>query len=834
MNHDIILEALREHAPRSMHLAEVCVVIGVPKQERDHVRDTLMDLVSDGIVDEMPGNRFRLRKKARRPAHHSPHGPAPSGTVDGRLTMHPSGFGFVAAEDGGPDIFIPPPSVRGALHGDRVRVYARRSPKGREGEVADVLERGARIVGGVLRRAGGNTWIDPDDIRMRGPIPVIGEPPQLARTGYQVVAEIIEYPRFPDEVPEVRVIQVLGAPGITEVEVAKLKLREGVVEEFPDQVLDEATQVPEKVLPKERKEREDLRGLDLVTIDPSDARDHDDALFCERLEDGGFRVLIAIADVAHYVREGTAIDVEAFRRGNSIYLPDRAIPMLPPELSSHMASLVPKRDRLTMAVEVDLGPQGAIRHHRFIEGVMRSKARLTYEGVARALGLTDEGPVEREAEERIDMIRGLYDLSVILRRRRMRRGALDFDLPEGRVKLDPETEEPIDIVRSKKDPGVRKAYSLVEEMMLLANEVVGASLEKLGVPAVYRIHPKPAEHKIEAFVKLANALGFDLDLESATDPRLLSKFLKKVKKLPISDPLNTLLLRAMNQASYDVKNIGHFGLGASVYLHFTSPIRRYADLSVHRILKRVIHEQEIDKGQVTQKLRLVCSETSRLERKAMDLERDVVNLYRAVFMQDRVGDTFKATITGIAPHGMYVSFDEPFVDAKVPIERLDDAFEPDSLGIRLFGHHTGRMYELGDRIEVRLEEASIERRELVAIPISGAKLEEDANLPVVDTHEDREQRMAQKLEEDAQREMRRRRREDGGRRAPKRRQEEDGPRDESASPRRARKGGRDTNQDDRRKQKEGRRADRKAKGKGPSKPKAGGKGKSAPKGRKKR
>ena len=714
---DAVLAAVKDKAPRGVHVAEVCATINVPKQDRDRVLDVLEELAALGLVKQMPGNRFRIAKPRGRGTSRE-LGPSrrPIDEVAGRLTMHPSGFGFLAADDGGPDVFIPPPAVGGALHGDRVRAHARPSPKGREGEIVEVLVRASKRVGGVLRRAGGNTWIDPDDARMRGPMPVVGNVPKDARPGLQVVAEILRYPRFADEVPEVELLEVLGAQGITEVEVAKLKLRDNVVEEFPEDVLAEAQDVPDKVLPSEKKEREDLRDYDLVTIDPANARDHDDAVYVKKHGDGGWLVVVAIADVSHYVRPGTAIDREAFERGCSIYLPDRAIPMLPRELSSDLASLVAGKDRLTMAVEIELAANGTLKKHRMIEGIMRSRAFMTYDGVARALGLSDEPEREKEAEKRVDDLRVLFDLSRILRQRRMKRGALDFDLPEARVLMDERNIEPVDIYRQKKDPGIRLAYQMIEELMLLANEVVAQDLETRGVPTIYRVHGQPDEEKILRFVELANAFGHHIDPESALDPKRLSKFMRKLEGSEHHQALAYLLLRAMQQATYDTNNVGHFGLAAKSYLHFTSPIRRYPDLAVHRIVRSVIHGEKVDEPALRRELRMTALESSRLERRAMQLERDVVDLYRAVLVRDRVGEEFDAKISGVAAHGFYSAFDEPFVEALTPIAVLDDWYEMDELGIRLSGRRTGRSFSLGDRLRVRLEDVSIERRELVALP----------------------------------------------------------------------------------------------------------------------
>jgi len=708
-----VYDALRAHGPRALHLAEICGRLDVAKSRRDEVLDILDELIGLGLVREMPGLRFRAIKGKDQPRG---AGPSPREVV-GRLTVVPRGFGFIATERGGPDVFVRAEHLAGALHGDRVRALARPSAKGFDGEVIEILDRGRRQLGGVLRRAGRAYLVEPDDPRLPGPYPVEGDVPDDVHAGQMVVVEVVAYPEQPDDPPRVRVVEALGEPGEIRVEVEALKLRHGIAEPFPTDVLEEGRDVPTRLDDEELARREDLRPLPLVTIDPPDARDHDDAVWGTRRKGGGWRVIVAIADVAHYVREGTAIDREAFDRGVSVYLPDRAIPMLPPEISSTMASLVPDEDRWTMAVEVDLDADGDVVDHRFIQGVMRSRARLDYGGVARALGWSDAPARSEAAEEHLPMLELLAELAAKRKRRRQKRGSLDFDLPEPKVVLDSTSGEPTEITRQKGDPGVRKAYSLIEEMMLLANEVVAAHLEAEEIPAVYRVHGEPDEEKLGKFSKLAAAFGHRLDVEDAADPKKLAKFLRKVDGAPEADALNYLLLRSMQQATYDVENIGHFGLGAKAYLHFTSPIRRYPDLLVHRVIKEVLGNRPDRSDERLDRLRTAAAESSRNERAAADLERDVVDLYRVFFMRDRVGEEFDGQVSGVADHGIYVSFDEPFVDALVPVERLtDDYYEADELGLRLVGERTGRSFGLGDRVRVRLEEASITRRQLVAIP----------------------------------------------------------------------------------------------------------------------
>lgn len=735
---DAVLAILRAHKGRAMHVMEVCARLGVENRARDAVRAALDTLTEEGVAQELPGLRFRALKPrelkrtslARSPSEDPSHERraterqlptetrrvAPTAKV-GILRIHARGHGFVVPEDGSDDVFVPAQELLGALHGDRVAVTAKRGERGFEGSIVAILSRNQKYVAGVLSHAESGLVITPNDARLPRVVHVVDRVPGDAVPGIEVVGEIVRY--FEDgRYPEARIVRVLGREGSAEVEVAKIKLREGIREEFPEAVLEEARAFGERLSPKDRKGREDLRELDLVTIDPLTARDHDDALYIERLPRGqGYRVVVAIADVSHYVVEGSAIDQEAIERSTSIYLPDRAIPMLPPELSSHLASLVAGKDRLTLAVDIQLTPNGQVRSFRYVEGVMRCKAALTYEGVAHALGLSDKGRVERAAVKLKPMLEVLYEAAMILRGRRMKRGSLDFDLPEAFVKLD-EHGEPETVERSRKDPGIRKAYQIVEEMMLLANETVAADLAARKVPAIYRVHGLPDEHRLEQFAGLARALGFDFDPEDATSPKELSRFLQTLNDSPHRGALSYLLLRAMQQASYDTVNVGHFGLAARFYLHFTSPIRRYPDLAVHRVVRKLARGEPIDTVGLERKLAEQARIASKNERRAMLVEREVIDVYRCILVKDRVGEEFEATVTGVAPHGLYCTFDEPFVEALCHVSALgNDFYELDQHGLRLVGRRSGSSYGLGDRLTVRLESVNVSERSILAAPV---------------------------------------------------------------------------------------------------------------------
>jgi ribonuclease R len=646
-----VLKILRKRSQRPLHASEVRGRAGFERTEHAEVLKLLEQLVEQGEIAKLPGERYQAHRQspASKPEAVADAAERVTRPSDGRklaglkrelegiLTVNARGFGFVATEGDGPDVFIPPGYLGGGMQGDRVLVRARSGPKGLEGRVVEALDRAVSFVGGQIH-LGDQPWLEPDDERLQMPIRIEGELPAEARTGLGAIARVVGYPAREGDALQVRIVETFEPEAFVQYEVRRILLREGISETFPPEVEAEAQALLHAVSPRDRRSREDLRAIPLLTIDPADARDHDDAVWAEPLAQGGFRVLVAIADVSHYVPEGSALDVEAVARGCTIYLPTRAIPMLPAELSSGLASLLPKRDRLTLAVEIELDRNGEPVEHRFIEGVMRSAACLTYESVAQALGLTVHGPNLPEAQEHLAELTVLLDVAKVLRERRRARGSLEFELPEAKVRLDDETGHPIDIERSRKDPGVARAYGMIEELMLLANEVVAADLTQRGLPTIYRVHGAPDPDRLDAFCALGKALGFELDADVAQQPKKLARFLTSIQGTPHASALGYLLLRAMQQASYDIENVGHFGLAAEHYVHFTSPIRRYPDLAVHRIVRAVARGERIEIRGLPARLRQQAAAASVRERKSMAIEREVVDLYGAYLLRNQVGE----------------------------------------------------------------------------------------------------------------------------------------------------------------------------------------------------
>ncbi len=633
--------------------------------------------------------------------------------------MNQRGFGFVSSVGAsGDDVYVPKEALKGAMHGDKVVVHVRaRGSRGLEGDIVRVVDHAVKRVAGVLRRRGRSAWLEPDDTRVRGPIPLpddldsAGPGGNSGKDGDAAVVKITRWPELPDETPVGKLEAVLGTPGELRVEVAKILVMGNVDEVHAPEAFAEAEAYGKEVPTEMLAGREDLTHLPLPTIDPEDARDHDDAVWVERTPDGGYRAYIAIADVSSYVRPGTALDAESLKRGCSIYLPDRAIPMLPRPLSSNLCSLLPDVVRLCLCVEVELDSGAKVKNSRVIRGFMKSQAKLTYGGVARALGFTAEPPRDPKAEELIDGLRVANELSRLLRSRRMKRGALDFDLPEAKIILD-DMGHPVDVQKRSQDPGMKKGYQLIEELMLLANETVAGWLTAQKVPTIFRVHAPPDQKKLANLVVMCEALGVPFDLEDAQDPKKLSKILRSFAEHPRVNVLNMLLLRAMKQASYDIANIGHFGLASRAYLHFTSPIRRYPDLVVHRsVHDEVLGERRHKTKEAAGKLGEAALAASTSERKAMEIEREVVDLYRAVLMRDRIGERYEGTVTALVGSGLFCQLDSPFVDVLVRLEDLGgERWELDEEKMRVTASRSGQSLGLGDRLVVEVVDVQILRR----------------------------------------------------------------------------------------------------------------------------
>ncbi len=688
---------------RPLHARELASQLSVGDGQLNRFSELLDQLCLDQTIQRSARSRFRAR----------PSEATRQEGWEGLLAVNPRGFGFVSAA-GHDDVFVGSEGLGGALHGDRVQVgQFTRSSRGLEGRVTAIVERRSERVAGVLTRRGRSAWLVPDDARLRGPI-VLNRADTMGRDGEAAVVRITRFPDTADQNPEGELLAVLGAPGEPPVEVAKILLREQIVEEHPEAAMQQAEAQAASLLPKRTERRLDLRHLPLPTIDPKDARDHDDAVWVEKTRDG-YRATVAIADVSEFVSPGTPLEDEARARGCTIYLPDRALPMLPTALAADLCSLLPERDRLCLAVIIELDRHGEVTSFALHEAVMRSAAMLTYEGVARTLGFTEKGPQSHQAETLRSGLQKLDELAQKLRRRRLLRGAMDLELPEAQVVIDPKTREPTDVVRRVADPSIRRAYQMVEELMILANELVAQWLSERRSLTVYRVHAPPDPERLERLLAFARQLGLRLDLEEFSEPKGLGRFLTKIRDHDFGPGLMMLALRSLKPAVYDIVNRGHFGLASDAYLHFTSPIRRYPDLLVHRTVKAHLRGLGPSEGEeAIERMRQDATQSSQRERAAMAVEREVVDLYRARLMQERIGEQLPGTVTGLSPHGVYVALDAPFVDVFVHFDTLgEDSYRLSDDEVFVVGERSGERIVLGQRMLCLIEDVNLLRRQVL-------------------------------------------------------------------------------------------------------------------------
>jgi ribonuclease R len=732
-----VLSALHRVRGKGLSLKELAGQLHLGQGARQELRRGLSRLLKEGRA-LFDGHRYREANSKREepsPAEKRPALPrkAPAvmalgasrrrgvaqkaGEVTGVIHLKTEGYGFVTPllGEGGRenDLFIPPQFVKGALDGDVVRARTMKGRDGRlAGEVLEVVERRRQLVLGIYQARAQGTWVVPHDRSLTESIVVLRHP--KARDGEMVKVRLHREAHGP---LQGEVIAVLGNRGDPRFEILATAYAEGFSDEFDPATALAAESVPDHVHPEEIGGRRDLRHLPLVTIDGEDARDFDDAVHAS-VSSSGYRLVVAIADVAHYVRPGGPLDREALRRATSVYFPGTVLPMLPERLSNGICSLNPDVDRLCMVCDIALDKQGRPLHADLYEAVMRSHARLTYTRVAAALS----GEADAELRPLLDDLRVAQELAKQLTARRRERGSIDFDLPESKIVLDDEGRVAEIVRRPRND-----AHRLIEEFMLAANEAVARFFDVRGLPTVYRIHDVPDREKLESFAALARTHGFDLP-EDLT-PQALNEFLKKVEGKPAQKALNSLLLRAMMQAQYSPDNIGHYGLAAPHYLHFTSPIRRYPDLMVHRLLKehwarggQPLREHEREEQEAY--LAGVAAQCSDRERAAMKAERDVVAFYSALYMQDKIGEKHLAVVSGVAEFGLFCELEDLFVEGLVPAESLGEGVKLDKALQRLVVGASGKSYGVGDEVQIEVVSADPARRRItlaLAGKVAGAE-----------------------------------------------------------------------------------------------------------------
>ncbi len=627
------------------------------------------------------------------------------GLVAGRLEVHPAGFAFCRPDDPAlEDVYVPAKAVRPALHGDRVLVRVERfQRRGRtEGRVTKVLARGVTRVVGVLRRGRGGAVLVPQEQRLTVPIVVPRGADGGAKDGEMVVAELTRYPTAASDA-EARVTRVLGPASDPRVETEAVIHAHGLPLEFPPEVVAAARRIPAAVPPDVVSGRLDLRGLPIVTIDGENARDFDDAILVEPLG-AGFLLTVAVADVSYYVPPGSPLDLEARARGTSVYFPDRVVPMLPEALSNGICSLKAGEDRLVKIVRLEYDAKGRLLGAAFHQAIIRSAARLTYTQVRQAL--VDRDPAVRQTlGPLVAPLERAEALARLLIARRRERGALDFDLPEAEIVLDLRG-RPEQIVRAERSI----AHQMIEEFMLAANEAVARELARRKLPFLHRVHEPPSEESARALARFLE--GFGLRLEGGghdLKPAALRDVLARVAGRPEERLVNLVVLRSLTQARYAVEPLGHFGLATDCYTHFTSPIRRYPDLVVHRLLDLAQRGQ----GRVPPDLAAIAEEASQRERVAMDAEREIVQLKKIQFMQDKVGRVYDGFVSAVTPFGFFVELSEVFVEGLVHVSSLtDDFYEHVEAQHLLRGRRGRRTFRVGDPVRVEVAGVSVERRQI--------------------------------------------------------------------------------------------------------------------------
>jgi ribonuclease R len=728
-----VMKVLRDNAGEPLQFRELMGLFGVTKAGRATFKAFMERLVAEGELFALKGNRYTL--------------PVETGLIAGKLSTHRDGYGFVTPDAGGEDVFIPARHLRENMHGDRVevRVTARKGEGKREGRIVRTLERGYTRIVGRYERPGEFGYVVPDEKRLTRDIHISAKAAGTAASGQMVVAEITVYPAGGRHA-EGRIVEVLGWPDEQATEALTIIRKYDLPDRFPEPVLAAAGSVPPVVTDADLKGRTDLRRNLTVTIDGETARDFDDAVSVRKESGGKIRLWVSIADVSHYVKPGTPLDGEAYLRGTSVYFPDRCIPMLPEELSNGICSLNPAVDRLTMTAEMLFDKAGGLLEASFYPSVIHSAARLTYTAVKQIL-VDKEPQLLQTYAALVADLRLMEELALRLMGKRRKRGSIDFDLPEPEIVLDLQGAT-LDIVRSERN----LAHRIIEEFMLAANEAVASFIEKHAIPSLYRVHETPDPVKLNDFREFIHNFGYEFRIvEETVPPGEFQRLLEQAAGKPEERMVNEVLLRCMKQARYAAENLGHFGLAAPCYTHFTSPIRRYPDLVVHRILKGAISgklkEREMER--LAAILPETAAHTSKRERVAMEAEREIIELKKMQFMQDKVGDEYDGFITGVTAYGLFVELVELFVEGMVHVSTLTrDYYQYVEKQHALVGEHSREMFRIGDRVQVKVAAVSLEKKQIEFVltnaalpgsrPAEGAVGEEYPRIPVKGKRPDRE------------------------------------------------------------------------------------------------
>ncbi|MEK4701049.1 ribonuclease R [Solibacillus sp. FSL R7-0668] len=692
-----ILEFMKEDTYKPMTVSEIEDAFELV--EADDFRElvkTLVKMEAQGYIVRSRSNRYGLPERMN--------------LLRGRFIGNAKGFGFVAPEEQGmDDIFIPAYEINGALNGDTVlvRILKEQSGDRREGTVTKIVERSKTTFVGTYQANRGFGFVVTDDKKLNMDIFIAKEDALGAVDGHKVVVEITHWP---DETKSATgmITKILGHKNDPGVDILSILYKYDIPPEFPAEVVDAATQVPDEISDEDFVGRRDLRNEVIVTIDGADAKDLDDAVTVTKNNDGTYKLGVHIADVSYYVTQGSVLDKEAYERATSVYLTDRVIPMIPHRLSNGICSLNPQVDRLTLSCEMIIDQAGQVVKHEIFQSVIKTSERMTYTDVYNILEHADENPelIERY-ENLVPMFNDMKDLAQILRNKRMNRGAIDFDFKESKVLVD-EAGWPTDIVLRERTVAER----LIEEFMLAANETVAEHFHWMEVPFLYRIHEDPKPEKLQRFFEFVTNFGIMVKgTGNSVHPKALQEVIKSIEGLPEEPVISTMLLRSMQQAKYYAESLGHFGLSTEFYTHFTSPIRRYPDLIVHRLIRTYLINEDTSAETVFQWGQVmddIAEHTSSRERRAVDAERDTDALKKAQFMSDKVGEEFVGIVSSITNFGMFIEL-ENTVEGLVHISNMtDDYYRFEERHLMMIGERTGRQFRIGDEVKIRVSNVVIE------------------------------------------------------------------------------------------------------------------------------
>lgn len=692
---ETLLELMRSDEYKPMTIKEIEDHFELTHSEEfKELVKTLVQMEEKGLVVRSRSNRYGV--------------PARMNLIVGKFIGHAKGFGFVAPEEEGmDDIFIPPTEVNGAVNGDMVLVRVSRESHGdrREGSIIKITQRGISRVVGTFQDNKGFGFVIPDDKKVPMDIFVAKGDTLGAIEGHKVVVEITDWPNERKSATGI-VTQILGHKNDPGVDILSIIYKHGITIDFPEEVIQQAESVPDEIDEKDLDNRRDLREEVIVTIDGADAKDLDDAVTVTKFPDGTFKLGVHIADVSHYVTEGSPLDREAYDRGTSVYLADRVIPMIPHRLSNGICSLNPQVDRLTLSCEMIIDGSGMVTSHEIFQSVIRTTERMTYSDVYKILEEKDAALMERY-EPLVPMFETMAELAGILREKRQNRGAIDFDFPEAKILVD-EDGWPKDVAIRERTVAER----LIEEFMLAANETVAEHFKWMDVPFIYRIHEDPKPEKLQRFFEFLTNFGLVVKgTGNNIHPKALQEIIESIEGMPEEPVISTMLLRSLQQAKYYEECLGHFGLSTEYYTHFTSPIRRYPDLIVHRLIRTYLVNGDVTQATVNHWGAIIADiaeHTSKRERRAVDAERDTDSLKKAQYMADKIGEEFEGIVSSITNFGMFIELPNTIEGLVHVTNMTDDYYRFDDRQMMMIGERGGKQFRIGDEVTVRVADVKIE------------------------------------------------------------------------------------------------------------------------------